>query len=428
MLLFVLCLVCYLANGRTLPVQLGGDTIPNRLLPFSILRYGTLTLDPFRKDFEATGRIPWYVKERQGHLVSVYPIGSAVLALPVYAPMYLWLAATGEVSSARLFAASEKAEKIAASTLAAAAVAVFYLMLRRRVGTATAFWAAVAFGLGSSLWATASQLLWQHGPVVLVLTAALWLLLWPERPSWSLAAAGFLLGLAVLIRPTAGLFWLAGCGCTLVGGGTLSERLRRTVLFLAAGLPLIALTLGYNWMYYRTPLGGYGLATHFFSQARPLVGTAGLLISPNRGLLVFTPIALLGLLGIARALARPAREPVVAIFALAALCHLALMGSYGDWTGGWSFGPRYLVDVLPILGLAGAQMWPGLSRLGKGLTWAGLVWSILVQLNGAFCYPASRWNARMGEQIAQEAWNPRHFELWEDFQAWREMEGLVAPW
>lgn len=425
----MLCLACYLANGRTLPLYRGGDTIPHRLLPFSILRFGTLTLDPFREDLRAaTGGIPWYINEQRGHLVSAYPIGAGIIALPVYVPVYLGLAATGEVSSARLFAASEMAEKIASSVLAATAVVIFYLTLLRQVAPATAFWAAVAFGLGSSMWATASQLLWQHGPVTLVLTAALWLLLRPARPPWSLALAGLLLGLAVLARPSALFLWLAGFACTLTGGGTLRERLLRMVPFLAAGLPLLAGSFGYNWFYFRAPFGGYGALTGFFSGSRPMLGVAGLLVSPNRGLLVFTPIALLGILGIARALARPLREPVVALFGLAALSHLALLGSYGVWPGGWSFGPRYLVDILPILGLAGAQIWPGLSRLGKRLTRVALVWSVLVQINGAFCYPASGWNSRAGDRMEEAAWNPRDFELWEDFRAWLRMGRLAAPY
>ena len=78
--LFLVCLAIYLANGRTVPFAKGGDTIPTRLLPFSMIAFGTLTLDPFRQDFAAAGGYRWYIQERRGHLVSLYPLGPALFA------------------------------------------------------------------------------------------------------------------------------------------------------------------------------------------------------------------------------------------------------------------------------------------------------------------------------------------------------------
>jgi hypothetical protein len=424
LLLFLLCLSCYLANGRTIPFGGGGDTIPNRLIPFSLLAHGTLTLDPFQEEAAARGGFRWYVQETKGRLVSLYPIGSPLVALPVYVPLYLFLKATDRGSDSALFDASEKAEKIAASTIAAAAVAFFYLLLRRRTRPATAFWGAAAFGLASALWATASQMLWQHGPVVLMLTLALWLFTWPERPAWSLAAAGIALALAVLCRPTAAVFWLAGLAYVLSGGGSPRERLGRAVPFLAAGIPVAAFNLLYNLSFYDSVGGGYSQIQleQSLALAGMLRGTAGLLVSPNRGLLIYTPAALLGIFGLARAFRRPVC-PLLAAFGLAAAAHLLIAGSYRDWPGGWSFGPRYLVDALPILGLAGVEMWPRLKTAGKGLAWAALVWSLLVQLDGAFCYPSSRWNIRMADWIEQAAWEWENFSLWQDFRAWWDLGG-----
>ncbi|MFL6196825.1 MAG: hypothetical protein ACJ75H_21760 [Thermoanaerobaculia bacterium] len=425
-LLFLLCLACYLANGRTVPFVMGGDTIPTRLIPFSLLAHGRLTLEPFRDEAAARGGFRWYVQEAKGRLVSFYPIGSSLVALPVYVPLYLFLKAKGRGDDSALFDASEKAEKIAASTIAAAAVAVFYLLLRRRTLPATAFWGAAAFGLASAQWATASQMLWQHGPVVLMLTTALWLLTWPERPAWSAAGAGFALAMAVLCRPTAAVFWLAGLAYVLSAGGSPRARLGRAFPFLAAGLPIAAFNLLYNLSFYDSVLGGYSdVAQNHLTLSGMLQGTAGLLVSPNRGLLIYTPAALLGIFGLARAFRKP-RCPLLIVFGLAAVAHLLLAGSFRLWHGGWSFGPRYLVDILPILGLAGTEMWPRLGRAGKGLAWAALLGSVLVQLNGAVCYPASRWNLRMGDQLEQGAWDWENFSLWQDFQAWWEL-GDSAP-
>ncbi len=433
LLLLLATLVCYLANGRSTPFVHAGDTVPNRLIPFSILRFGTLTLDPFRADMEAAGGYRWYVQEQGGRLVSFYPIGTPLVALPVYVPLYLGLAATGPVSSARLFAASPLTEKLTASFLAALSCALFYLLVRRRVAQRVAVGATLAFGLASSMWATASQLLWQHGSVVLMVTTALWLLTWPERPAWSLAGAGCALSLAVLVRPTSIFFALAGCAAVLAGDGPFAGRLRRLGLLACAALPAAALNLAYNWAFYQKSLGAYNQVTDALSLSRIGEGAAGLLVSPNRGLLVFTPIAVLGLAGIGRALVRlvrpdeEGRDPLLAFFGLASLAHLAFMGCYREWAGGWSFGPRYLVDVLPILALAAAGLWPRLRSPWKPLAWAALAWSLLVQVNGAFAYPASRWNVRMTEVgLERAAWDWRHFSLWEDQVVWWRL-GKNAP-
>jgi lysylphosphatidylglycerol synthetase-like protein (DUF2156 family) len=96
--------------------------------------------------------------------VSIYPIGSAVLAVPVFA------------GRARGFALDETglalAGKWAASLFSAAAAALLYLAIGRRRPHREAMWTAVVFALGTSVWST-SQALWQHPAAVLGLCAAL---------------------------------------------------------------------------------------------------------------------------------------------------------------------------------------------------------------------------------------------------------------
>jgi len=425
--LFLVCLAIYLANGRTVPFAKGGDTIPTRLLPFSMIAFGTLTLDPFRQDLATPGGYRWYVQERRGHLVSFYPLGPALLALPVYVPAWLGLAATGRGGHEALFGASEELEKVAACMLAALAVALSYLTARRRLPAAAAAWAALGLGLGTSLWATASQMLWQHGPVALSLAAGIFFLTAPGETRRSAALAGFALALAALSRPVAGVFWLAGLASLLAGSGPWPPRWQRAAAFVAAGAPLLAAAAVYNLFYYGSLLGGYSLALGSFRPAGFAVRAAGLLASPNRGLLIFTPIAVVGIAGIARALRRPRRDPLLSALGLAALVYFLAIASYRDWTAGYSFGPRYLVDVLPVLFLGALGELTRLSRAGRTVLGLALAWSFLAQVNGAFCYPASHWNDRMSGHTEQAAWDWRHFELWEDFQAWQGGTEIATP-
>lgn len=427
LLVVALCLAAYLSNCRTLPYKRGADTIPSRLIPFAILGFGEITLDAFRPNLEAAGTGQWFLKTRRGSLVSFYPIGTGLAALPFYVPIHMVLSVGGPPEAPMLFAASEIAEKLTASAMTALAVGIFFLTARRRAGPKLTFGAALALGLGTSMWATASQMLWQHTAVTAALSFALWFLTWPGFPRWAAAAAGFALSLAVASRPTAALFLLAGLVATVaVARG---RWLGHAAVFCIAAVPLIAFTAGVNWYYFGRLGGGYAKLTqtsfHF-----GLEGMFGLLVSPNRGLLIFTPIALLGILGLARqVVARERGDPVLLAFGAACLAHFFVMGSFYNWPGGWSFGPRYLVDILPILGLAAVDVWTGLPRAAHGVAVIALVWSLFVQWNGAFCYPASRWDRRiLTRDPKAAAWNWRELALTQDFRAWRASAYWATPY
>jgi hypothetical protein len=94
-----------------------------------------------------------------------------------------------------------------------------------------------------------------------------------------------------------------------------------------------------------------------------------------------------------------------------------------------------MVDVLPILALgAGLE----LPRLGRGAAVAlgiALVWSVLVQWNGAFCYPASQWDMRLTRSLASDpaarekaVWDWRQLALWQDFKQWKDWPFWATPY
>ena len=427
--LFVFCLVAYLINGRTLPLRQGGDTIPNRLLPFAVLAHGTLTLDPFVDDLAAAGIVkPWYTREVGGSTVSLYPPGTGLVALPLFVAPYHWLKATGRADDAELLAASEGLEKVAAAVIAAASVVVTYLAARRLASPSGAMWIGLGLGLGTSIWATASQMLWQHGVVALAIAAGLLLLGHPDRPSWTLAAAGLVFGVGAMTRPSAALMLAAAVAWVALRSPLRTAAVELAWLLSGAVPPLLATAL-YNQRYFDNFLGAYGLMKGAVDLRRAPLGLAGLLVSPNRGLLVFTPIALLGIYGLVRCAWKPSGTGL-GIFGIAAILHGVLSGAYYQWAGGWSFGPRYLVDVLPILALGAALVWRSLGGAWKWALAGALLWSVAVQLDGSFCYPASNWNQRMlrAGSLERAAWSWDHFELWQDYEVWRRGDGTATPW
>jgi hypothetical protein len=98
--------------------------------------------------------------------------------------------------------------------------------------------------------------------------------------------------------------------------------------------------------------------------------------------------------------ALPATGREVARFAVirAALIGLLPFGlviaCYGVWWGGWSFGPRYWTEAMPLFGvlLGFALAWAGQrSRTALYTLRAAIAFSIALQVVGAFYYPSS-WN------------------------------------
>jgi hypothetical protein len=435
----LVCLGAYLANGRLFPPA--GDDVPNRLIPFSILGFGTLTLDPFREQVNADPA-HYYIQDRRSSVVSLYPVGAAIVALPVYVPCYLWLRARGHDSPAYLFAASRLAGKLAAAAIAAAAAALLFMMLRRRLGAGMAAAIALAFGLGSGMWVIASQQLWQQGPGVLCILLGMWALTWRDSPAgapggaaaagapgagWAAgAAAGFFLGMAFAVRPQNGFFLAAGFAYLLLRGGERGRRRRSVLAFVLGGAAPVAATLAYSLHYFGTILGGYGLYTHLFQPRVAPAGLAGLLLSPNRGLLVFSPAAVLGLWGMTVALRRWRDEPLLASFSAAAVMYALLHAATTTWTGGGAFGPRYLTETLPILALAAGLVVPALPRWGRAGAVLLVLASVLVEVDGAVCYPASSWHARTAA-YPEASWDFRHPMLLEDFQTWLARRTSSSP-
>lgn len=125
-------------------------------------------------------------------------------------------------------------------------------------------------------------------------------------------------------------------------------------------------------------------------------GVAGLLVSPSRGLLFFSPILGLsfwGLFRVHRSEEWPQLRPLA--WAVLGIAFLAFKGF--DWWGGWSFGYRLLVDALPLMAILMVPVVGEVLQKPVG-RWAALAlagWSVFVQIIGAYAYTPGGWNSRI---------------------------------
>lgn len=90
-------------------------------------------------------------------------------------------------------------------------------------------------------------------------------------------------------------------------------------------------------------------ALNFFKSRHLLNGIYAFTISPDRGVLVFTPIMILGFLGLMELLKR---NKTLAQALLGIIClNVLLYSMRSDPWGGWGFGSRYLIPSFSILAI-----------------------------------------------------------------------------
>jgi hypothetical protein len=380
----------YLANGRMLHA---GDAIPARYLPWSVLRHATLDLDAFPEIYDERARmgqhlvdgLPFYLRRYEGHYLSAYSPGAALVALPIHAVPVL---------AGAPLAWAPALEKIAAAVITALSAVALLLALERLVTRGWAVALALVYALGTSSLSSSAQNLWQHGPSQLFVAIVLWLVTRPSESRASLLLTGFAMTAAVAVRGT-GAVLLLPLGLWLVW-----RRPMRAPWLALGSAPPVAAVLLYNLRYFGTPLPGGARTTTapawaLFAQTSLLEGLAGVLASPARGLFVYSPVLVVSVVGLV--LAWRSGPAILRPLSVGAGLLVLVVGKWAMWWGGACWGPRLLADALPILVLLMAPATPWLTR-SRALT-AGfgvlVVLSVAAHALGAFRYD-TRWDIAGG--------------------------------
>ena len=384
------CFLLYAGSGRYYSVL---DVYPNEVLPEALVLRHTLTFDAYSDPNRPDQ--PYCFAVIAGHVISYYPIVPGLLNVPAY----LIARAAGvpvERPEGRQLVA-----KMTAAWVSAVSVACMYLFLLRivpgRARSRAALGFAVVYAVATCVWSIGAQALWQHGPSLLFLTAALACIVRHESRWFPLG--GFLLGLSIWNRPSNLLI-----AVPLAAYVCLCHR-RRAVGFIAAVLPPILTMALYSQLYWGTVFAlGQGMRTAgtFITYAYDLrgpffAGLAGILVSPARGLFVFTPVFLLTLPAVAWYLVKPA-DPLLRYLIIGALAQIGFFSKLSFWWGGHSFGYRYLMETIPAFTTLLAFTvirWPRPRpwRLLLRVTfWPLLALSVYAQFLGAMYFP-SGWNA-----------------------------------
>jgi len=164
--------------------------------------------------------------------------------------------------------------------------------------------------------------------------------------------------------------------------GDLQHRVRSAALFTFPFVLAGCFVAWLNAVRFGNPLeSGYGSEASQFLPLQLWHTVPQLLGSLDKGLFIYCPILILGVLGWKEFASRYRPEALLCGGLIVA--NLILAGAWHSWVGGWSWGPRLLVPAIPLW-LLPAAFWIGRqqSRAAFWLLAALTLASIIVEIPG----------------------------------------------
>ena len=349
--------------------------------------------------------------DRNGNPQAPYGAGQALATVPWYVLGRALRSVIPGIPAAARDIAGDAVVVSSSAAYAALAVTLFYLLLGNAgVNATAALFAALLVALATPIFAYSSWFFSEPLAAALLLGAAV-ALFPPEQveiiPLSRALLAGLLLGFALWVRPTHAL-----AVPVFILAATISPRRLAWRTAAAAGLAAAICGAAYlarnqllfgnfqDFGYPQVAEGGRRLNTF---ETPLLTGLYGFLFSPGKSVFLFAPPLVLALPGV-WLLARRNRALGV-LAASTPVLYLLFFARYTQWEGGYSFGPRYLVPVIPLLALGLGSIVATGHRGVLRTAWILGLAGFLVQLVGMSTsfledqargtYYDSQWNYRM---------------------------------
>jgi hypothetical protein len=348
-LVFTLFFAAFTICGRGRVITL--DALGMLAVTKSIVDEGSVAVSP---SFAAAGAVPG----RGGRYYVQWGIGKSLANVPFYLAAKAFAAAVPRFPQehvTHLFV-SQLNPILTALTCACLFRFCLFLTLTPR----QALGLAALYGFGTIAFVYAKDDMSEPLAALLILAGIYAAILHARsgRVGWALASA-LALGGAVATRyvlayvPALVGLYLLGNRLAPAGGRRRTSSASLALYFGVLGAFALALAY-YNYVRFGS-VGetgydkvGYGIGAFSFFSARFLEQLVALLVSPGRGLFFYMPFLVVSVLGVRPFLRAHGREAV--LLGATALGSLVLVAGYDIYDGGpWSWGPRFLIPVLPLL-------------------------------------------------------------------------------
>jgi hypothetical protein len=415
LILFVLIAIIY--NTAT-NINVSGDTIPASFLPIVFIQHQTVFFDSMIPAAGPGSNLAYAFPLVNGHYVSLFPIVTPILAIPVYFVSYVLLSfAHIPVDKTMVMVMM----KTSATVIAALSCVFVYLTAKELISKKAALITTLVYAFATSTWSVSAQALWQHGITELLLIIMVYLIIRNERQgsAKNILLLGLLSGLFFFNRPPDVVLLLP-----VIGYMIWYERGRLPVYGAAAavtGLPFLI----YNVLIFGNIFGGYRQNLGFFTFGpESLLNFTGLLLAPNVGLLIFSPVLVLSVIGYLKlqAVSQERVRRVLVVFGPVIIVQILVYSFFGLWESSvaYSYGQRFLTGLIPVLAIYTGIVFeeyfikaPDDVRTKAARTAIVLliVVSVVIQAIGVFLYPLYPDRSTSGERT----WDWQHSIVTETF-------------
>lgn len=324
-----------------------GDSRYSLLASQAILEHGSIHLDPYEQDLglaRHNGQKGWMLMHwgETKHTYYFYPIGTSLISLP-----FVFLGNMVGMNMVHYDQESQMQLMISAVVLI-----LIFLQLYRLSRLFLDEWVAHVFALtmvlGTSLISTHGVALWsQTYETLAILTVLLLFARAKFEEGYTLKGwqVGVLLFVAYLCRPTASVFVALSLGYVFWQHRSALPK----VLLYAGGLFLLFVL--WSFIEFQSFLPRYYDPATWKPKGEPqfFQNFLAMLFSPARGLVVFTPVVLLGLAGLGMRSVR--LHPLYLLVTAWLLLHTIVIARSPMPWGGWCYGPRFYAEMIPGLAL-----------------------------------------------------------------------------
>lgn len=379
LMIFVVLFIFY-GICRVIPASDSWWTIP---IARSIIDEKNIDVDEFVHIKAYDKHLALLIKN-DGHYYGYFPIGSSVLAVP-----FVWYAKTigYDLSSPHKFLTFEKIIASFYSALTATIIFIALFLYTKKILVALILDS--IFALCTPILSICSRAMWSHtGSVFLISISLLLLMIARNGRERVVSYIAIPVALSYIVRPTNVVFVILFTLYILLFW---KKQFIGYVLWGSVlGLGFIIFSMAnYNALlppyYFPSRLAG----THTFWEA-----FVGNLISPSRGIFVFSPVLLFAFYAIYDMI-KKGISAIYIMFIIIIVVHLFIISFFPHWWGGWCYGPRLFSDTLPYFIFLMVPAIGEIIKLRKGyiILFAVIcLFSVLVHFHGAISYAASHWN------------------------------------
>jgi len=314
-------------------------------------------------------------QSKAGPAYSKFGIGQSLAAVPLYVAGLQIARAAPAIDRDEVAGFVTSSYTALVTALTAALLCALALRLGWSGGLALGL--SVLFGISTPAWAYTTSF-FSEPTLALCLLGAVAAVIWePRAPSAvALLLAGSCLGFAVLTHAADSIFYVPLFGLFALAR---VQREDWAVALAALSAPLIvalAVTLLYNAARFGSPLTfGYGIAGDIHDLHPPHTlqalweGIYGPLLSPGKGLFLYAPILLLFPWALVR-LGRRDTAMAALVAGIVVVTVLTHANTLIVWLGGWAWGPRFMIPVLPIMVLTLGSLLQDAGVALRRLAWA----------------------------------------------------------